>query len=94
MLRKGGISEDVTLEPVVEAGILDVARPRPGPVAGARAANSDKSFEEREEERRANDRRRKQAQRDRQRAEKAMAGILRNRGRPKASQGHRPEAPV
>jgi hypothetical protein len=93
MLRDEGIAEDVTLEAVVEAGILDVARPKPGPVPGTRAANSGKSFEEREEERRADDRRRKQAQRDRQRAEKAMAGILRNRGRPKASQGHRPEPP-
>jgi hypothetical protein len=40
MLREGGISGDVTLEPVVEAGILDVARPKPGPVAGARAARN------------------------------------------------------
>ncbi|MGK7869664.1 hypothetical protein [Falsiroseomonas sp. E2-1-a20] len=93
MLRDEGIAEDVTLEAVVEAGILEVARPKPGPVAGTRAANSGKSREEREQERRADDRRRKQAQRDRQRREKALAGTLRSKGRPKASAAHQPGAP-
>jgi hypothetical protein len=85
MLREEGITDEVTLEPLVEAGILDVERPKPGPKPGAKAAGSAKSFEEREAERRDADRQRKQRQRDREQAEKAAAGTLRGRGRPKRS---------
>ncbi len=87
MLREEGIAEDVVLEPVVEAGILDVDRPKPGPKEGAKAAASGKSFEEREAERREADRQRKQRQRERERAEKAAAGTLRGRGRPRRADG-------
>ncbi len=87
MLREEGIAEDVVLEPVVEAGILDVERPKPGPKEGAKAAASGKSFEEREAERREADRQRKQLQRERERVEKAAAGTLRGRGRPRRADG-------
>jgi hypothetical protein len=87
MLCEDGISEDVTLEPVESASILDVERPKPGPRPGAKAAASDKSFEEREVERRAADRDRKQRQRERERAEREAAGTLRGRGRPRKDSG-------
>jgi hypothetical protein len=83
MLREEGIADHIVLEPVIEAGILDVGRPKPGPEPGASAIASGKSFEEREAERREADRLRKQRQRERERAEKAAAGTLRGRGRPK-----------
>ncbi|MBL6454528.1 hypothetical protein JMJ55_04275 [Belnapia sp. T6] len=87
MLRSEGISEDVTLEPVHEAGILDVERPKPGPRPGAKAAQSEKSFEERETERRAADRERKQRQREKERAAREAAGTVRGRGRPTKDSG-------
>jgi hypothetical protein len=87
MLREEGVADDVVLEPVEEAGILDVQRPRPGPKAEARAVASGKTFEQREAERRDGDRLRKQRQRARERAEKAAAGTLRGRGRPRATNG-------
>ncbi len=85
MLREEGIADDVVLEPVIEAGILDVARPKPGPEPGAKAIASNKSFEEREAERRESDRQRKLRQRER--AEKAASGTLRGRGRPRKTEG-------
>ena len=87
MLREEGIADDVAVEPVAAAGILDVERPKPGPKEGAKAAASGKSFEEREAERREADRLRKQRQRERERAEKAAAGTLRDRGRPTKADG-------
>ena len=87
MLREEGVADDVAVEPVEEAGILDVQRPRPGPKPGARAAVSEKSFAEREAERREGDRLRKRRQRAKERSEKAVAGTLRGRGRPKADEG-------
>ena len=87
MLREEGIADDVALEPVAEAGILDVERPKPGPEPGAKAAGSGKTFGEREAERREGDRRRKRQQRERERAEKATAGTLRRRGRPRKADG-------
>jgi len=80
MLREEGIADRIVLEPVIEAGILDIERPKPGPEPGVRAAASGKSFEEREAERREADRLRKQRQRERERTEKAAAGTLRGRG--------------
>ena len=87
MLREEGVADDVVVEAVEEAGILDVQRPRPGPKAGAKAAASGKTFEEREAERREGDRLRKQRQRAKQREEKAAAGTLRARGRPRSAGG-------
>ena len=82
MLREEGITDEVTLEPLIEAGIMDVERSKPGPKPCAKAAASAKSFEEREAERRDADRQRKQRQRQKERAEKAADGTLRGRGRP------------
>lgn len=87
MLREAGVADDMSVEAVEEAGILDVARPRPGPKPGAKAAASGKSFEEREAERREGDRERKRRQRARQKEAKAAAGTLRPRGRPKSLEG-------
>ena len=87
MLREEGVADDVVVEPVEEAGILDVERTRPGPKAGAKAAASGKTFAEREAERREGDRLRKQRQRAKQREEKAAAGTLRARGRPRSAGG-------
>ena len=85
MLRDEGVADNVVLEPVEEAGILDDRRPRPGPKAGVKAAASGKTFEQREAERREGDRLRKQRQRAKERAEKAAAGTLRGRGRPRSA---------
>jgi hypothetical protein len=90
MLGETGISADVTLEPMKKAGILNVQRPKPGPKPGTKAAVTDISFEQQEEERRAADRLRKQRQREKDRAAKAAEGTLRSRGRPRKSDG--PEA--
>ncbi len=87
MLREEGVADDVAVEPVAEAGILDVERPKPGPKTGTKAAASGKSFEEREAERREGDRLRKQRQRERERAEKGAEGTLRARGRPRRTEG-------
>jgi hypothetical protein len=87
MLREEGVADDIVVEAVEAAGILDVQRPRPGPKAGAKTAASGKTFEEREAERRAGDRLRKQRQRAKQREEKAAAGTLRARGRPRSASG-------
>ena len=91
MLREAGVADDVALEAVAAAGILDVERPKPGPKKGAKAAASGKTFEERKAERREGDRLRKRRQRERERADKA-AGTLRGRGRPKNVDGA--EAPT
>ena len=87
MLRDAGMAGDVQIEPVVEAGVLDVERPRPGPKPGAKAEKSEKSFEDQQAERREADRRRKQQQRERERATKAAEGSLRSRGRPRKADG-------
>ncbi len=87
MLREEGITDDVAVEPVAAAGILDVERPKPGPKEGAKAEASGKSFDEQKAERREADRERKRRQRGRERAEKAAAGTLRGRGRPKKTEG-------
>jgi hypothetical protein len=86
MLREEGVADDVAVEPVEEAGILSVERPKPGPKTGKKAASSLKSFEEREAERREGDRLRKQRQRERERAEKGEEGTLRGRGRPRRTE--------
>ena len=87
MLREEGVADDVAVEPVTEAGILDVERPKPGPKTGTKGAASLKSFEEGEAERREGDRLRKQRQRERERAEKGAEGTLRARGRPRRTEG-------
>jgi hypothetical protein len=87
MLRDEGVADDVAVEPVEEAGILDVERPKPGPTTGAKAAASSKSFEEREAERREGDRLRKRRQREKERAEKGAEGTLPGRGRPRKTAG-------
>ncbi|GAA0576888.1 hypothetical protein GCM10009416_14340 [Craurococcus roseus] len=87
MLREAGVADEVSVEPVAEAGILDVQRPKPGPKPGAKAAASGRSFEQREAERREGDRLRKQRQREKERVEKAAAGTLRGRGRPRKPDG-------
>jgi hypothetical protein len=87
MLGEEGITDDVVLKPIDATGILDVEHPKSGPKPGAKAPVSDKSFEEREVERRAGDRTRKQRQRERERAERETSGTLRGRGRPKKDSG-------
>jgi hypothetical protein len=87
MLGEEGITGDVVLEPIEAAGILGVERPKPGPKPGARAAASDKSFEEREAERRVADRERKRRQREKERAAQEADGTLRSRGRPRTNSG-------
>jgi hypothetical protein len=83
MMRENDVGLVLDPECIAEAGIADVVRPKPGPKVGERARASGKSFEERQEERRDADRRRKGAQRERERAEKVAAGMLRGRGRPR-----------
>ena len=87
MLREEGIADDVAVEPVAAAGILDVQRPKPGPKEGAKAEASGKSFDEQQAERREADRLRKQRQREKQRTEKRAEGTLRGRGRPRKAAG-------
>jgi hypothetical protein len=87
MLGEEGITDNVVLEPIEAAGILEVERPKPGPKPGAKVAASDKPFDERETERRAGDRTRKQRQRNKERSEKEAAGTMRGRGRPRKDGG-------
>ena len=82
-LRENDIGIVPDPECVMEAGIAEVARPKPGPKPGTKPDASDKSFDERAAERREADRRRKRQQRERERAEKAAAGTQRSRGRPR-----------
>jgi hypothetical protein len=83
MLRQAGVADDLALEPIMDASILDIARSKPGPRPGEKARASGKTFEERQEERQAADRLRKAAQRERERAAQEAAGTLRPRGRPR-----------
>jgi hypothetical protein len=83
MMRDNDIGLVLDPECVVDAGIADVVRSKPGPKVGEKAGTSDQSFKEKEEERKAADRQRKQRQRERQRAKKEAAGTLRGRGRPR-----------
>jgi hypothetical protein len=70
MLRDEGVADNVVLEPVEEAGILDDQRPRPG----VKAAASGKTFEQREAERREGERLRKQRQRANERCGEGGGG--------------------
>jgi hypothetical protein len=83
MMRDNDIGLVLDPECVVDAGIADVVRSKPGPKVGEKAKGAGRSFEERQEEKRADDRRRKAAQRDRERAAKEAAGTQRPRGRPR-----------
>ena len=87
MLREEGVADDIVVEAVEAAGILDVQRPRPGPKARVKVAASGQTFAEHEAERSEGDRLRKRRQRAKERAEKAAARILRRRGRPRATDG-------
>jgi hypothetical protein len=81
-LRTAGIADTVELFAIPKAGIMDVARPRPG--RPRQEMTSDPvSFADRETARRAADRERQQRRRERQKAERAAAGTLRPRGRPR-----------
>jgi hypothetical protein len=83
MVRESDVGHVLDPECVAEAGIADIARPKPGPKPGEKARASGKSFEERQEERRDADRQRKAAQRERKRAAQEAGGTLRPRGRPR-----------
>lgn len=82
-LRANGVTDNVRIEGIEEAGILDVQRPTPrtgkkdAPDAGSG------SFEEQQQARREADAKRKRLKRAEAKAVKAADGSLRPRGRPR-----------
>jgi len=81
-LQANGVTDDVRIEGVEEAGILDAQRPASrSRIPGATEAEGG-SYVEREQARRASDSERKRRERAEKRAVQAANGTLRKRGRP------------
>jgi hypothetical protein len=86
-LRANGVTDDVRIEGVEEAGILDAQRPASRREKAALEAEAG-SFAEREQARRDADKKRKRSKRAEQKAVKEANGTLPKRGRPmKAASG-------
>src|SRR3954454_22588821 len=81
-LTEAGITTDVELAPVHEAGILDVTRPRSDGVC-AKAEVDPLTQRERDETRRARDRVRKRERREERREAAVANGTYRRPGRPR-----------
>ena len=94
-LRAHGVADDVWIEGVEEAGILDARRPPSGNAKKAALEAEGGSYAEREQARRASDAERKRRKRAEMRAVREASGTLRKRGRPvKAGSGTEvPSAP-
>ncbi|BCM86485.1 hypothetical protein [Methylobacterium indicum] len=81
-LVENSITDDVTVIPVVEAGLLDVVRPG-ATIPESRRASDTRSLEERREETRARNNERQRQSRAAKREQKERSGTLRGRGRPR-----------
>ena len=94
-LRANGVADDVRIEGVEEAGILDARRPASGNARKAALEAEGGSYAGREQARRASDAERKRRKRAEMRAVQEASGTLRKRGRPvKAGSGTElPSAP-
>lgn len=89
-LRANGVTDDVRIEGVEEAGILDVQRPASRKGKKDTPEAQEGSYAEREQARRDADAERKRSKRAEERAAKEASGLLRKRGRPiKGSGGSR-----
>lgn len=82
MLVDNGITDDVVIIPVAEAGLLDVVRPGAAGPGRERAADT-RSLEERREAKRAKNNEHQRQRRAAKREEKERDGTLRGRGRPR-----------
>ena len=94
-LRAKGVADDVWIEGVEEAGILDAERPASRSRMKGTPEAEGGSYAEREQARRASDAERKRRKRAEMRAVREASGTLRKRGRPvKAGSGTEvPSAP-
>ncbi len=81
-LVDSGITDDVALVPVDEAGLLDVVRPRAAVPEGERVADR-RSLQEHREQKKVANRELKRRTRAAKREEKQRTGTLRARGRPR-----------
>ncbi len=81
-MREQGISTNVAVEAVPDAGILNVVRPK---AAGWKPTGEidHRTEEERCEERRARAAERQRKRREKERATKVLAGTMQPRGRPR-----------